>query len=375
LKILVNTRLLLKDRLDGIGWFSYESLKLICEQHPEHQFYFVFDRKYHPSFIFGSNVMPVVMPPQARHPLLFIIWFEFCLPLVIRRIKPDVFLSPDGFVSLLSGVKTVGVIHDLNFEHNPKDLPWLIRIYYRFFFRRFARRCDRIATVSAFSKSDIVKSYNISPEKIDVVYNGANQMFTPVSPEIVRHTRTMFSSGNPYFLFVGSLHPRKNLANLFRAFDMFCQKSDTPYKLLIVGNRKWWTGEIEAAYNSMKYKGNVVFTGRLSSESLHHVIASSFAVTYVSLFEGFGIPILEAFYCDVPVITSNITSMPEIAGNAAILVNPYNPEEISDAMLRLHSDESFRLQLIERGRIRRRDFSWQNTADCLWASILKTISE
>jgi glycosyltransferase involved in cell wall biosynthesis len=125
----------------------------------------------------------------------------------------------------------------------------------------------------------------------------------------------------------------------------------------------------------MKYKQEVVFTGRLSTEKLHHVIVSAMAVTYVSLFEGFGIPILEAFYCDVPVITSNITSMPEIAGDAALLVDPLDYVQIGEAMLKLNGNQTLRQSLIEKGRIQRTKFNWQNTADLLWNSIHKTISE
>lgn len=375
MKILVNTRLLLKDRLDGIGWFTYESLKRIVVQHPEHQFYFVFDRPWHPTFIMGKNVEPIILSPPTRHPILFYIWFELRLPSLIKRIKPDLFVSTDGFISLRSSVKTLNVIHDLNFEHNPEDMPWPYRCYYRFFFKRFAHRSQRICTVSEFSKSDISKTYGINPDRIDVVYNGANERFVPVSTETITKTRLQFADGCPYFLFVGTLHPRKNLVNLFKAFDYFCQNTGNEVKLLIVGNRKWWTNEIEQTYNGMKYKQQVVFTGRLSTEKLHHVIGSAMAVTYVSLFEGFGIPILEAFYCDVPVITSNITSMPEIAGDAALLVDPLDYVQIGEAMLKLNANQNLRQALIEKGRIQRTKFNWQHTADLLWDSIHKTILE
>lgn len=375
LKILVNTRLLIKDRLDGIGWFTFESLKRITVQHPEHQFYFIFDRPWHPSFVMGSNVTPIILSPPTRHPILIFLWFELCLPSLINRIKPDLFVSTDGFVSLRSKIKTLNVIHDLNFEHNPMDLPWVYRLYYQLFFKRFAHRAQRICTVSEFSKSDISKLYQIDPKLIDVVYNGANERFVPVDAEIIAKTRTQFTEGCPYFLFVGTLHPRKNLVNLFKAFDLFCQSSNTKVKLLIVGNRLWWTRDIENTYNAMKHKQMVVFTGRLSTEKLHHVIASALAVTYVSLFEGFGIPILEAFYCDVPVITSNVTSMPEIAGDAALLVNPLDHKEIAAAMQKLNSDEALRQQLIEKGRLQRSKFNWQHTADLLWNSIHKTLTE
>ncbi|HPB25791.1 MAG TPA: hypothetical protein PLE11_08500, partial [Bacteroidales bacterium] len=140
MNIAVNTRLLLDNRLEGIGWFTFETLRRIVTAHPEHTFYIIFDRPYHKKFIFSDNVVPVVVGPQARHPLLFYLWFEFSVPRVLKRIKADVFLSPDGYGSLRCRVQQLLVMHDLNFEHYPKDLPWIISRYYRYFFPRFARK-------------------------------------------------------------------------------------------------------------------------------------------------------------------------------------------------------------------------------------------
>ena len=119
MKIAVNTRLLLKDKLEGIGWFSYETLKRITTQHPEHQFYFIFDRPFTDEFIFSYNIEPVVIGPPARHPVLWYYWFEFRLPGLLKKINPDIFLSPDGYLSLKSHFKSIAVIHDLNFIHYP----------------------------------------------------------------------------------------------------------------------------------------------------------------------------------------------------------------------------------------------------------------
>ena len=278
--------------MDGIGWFTCESLNIMTRRNPEHEFIFVFDRQPHPSFRFGNNVQLVTVPPQARHPFLYILWFELSLPYMIRKHKPDLLLSPDGFLPVLSRIPSLAVIHDLNFEHNPEDLPWLTRNYYRCFFPHFARKATRIATVSGFSKDDITQTYGIDPAKIDVVYNGASNGFKPADPSVVLETRHFYTRGLPYFLFVGTLHPRKNLENLFLAFDHFRSCHPEPFCLLIVGNRKWWTPGIEETYRKMKFRNDVIFTGRLTPERLHLVTASAFAVTYVSFFEGFGIPLL-----------------------------------------------------------------------------------
>jgi len=373
LKIAVNTRLLLNERLDGIGRFMDETLRIITSQHPEHQFYFYFDRKYNEKYIYNTNVQPVVLPPQARHPLLFLTWFEASLPMHFKYSKPDLFLSPDGFLSLTSQVKSVAVIHDLNFEHFPEDIPYLVRKYYKTMFPRFARKASRIATVSEYSKKDIADTYGIIPSKIDVVYNGAGNIFKPLPEDEKQLVREKFSNGSAYFFFVGTLHPRKNLVNLFKAFDQFKKSGGTNIKLVLAGARMWWTDDIRLAYEAMEYRDEVIFTGRVSDHDLALLMASALALTYVSYFEGFGIPILEAFSCDTPVITSELTSMPEVAGDAAILTDPFSINSIAEAMQKVASDSAFRLKMIEAGREQRIKFSWQQTAGKLWDCVEKAI--
>lgn len=373
MKIAVNVRLLLKDKLEGIGWFTYETLKRITTQHPEVEFYFLFDRKPDPKFIFSSNVKPVVIAPQARHPFLYFIWFEFSVARVLRKIKPDLFLSPDGYLSLRTKTPSLAVMHDLNFEHFPKDLPFLDSWYYRYFFPRFAKKAIRIATVSEFSKQDISKHYNIPLSHVDVVYNGGNEIFKPLQEEEIREIRKQYSNEKPYFMFVGSLHPRKNLARLFTSFDLFKKQTQSSTKLLIVGQRKWWTEPIKQAFEKMDFKDEVIFAGRLSAETLHKITAASLGSVYVSYFEGFGIPIVEGFRCGVPVITSNVSSMPEVAGDAALLVDPFDEQSIADAMTKIDSDENLRLDLVNKGKERAKIFTWDKAANRLWNSILKAI--
>lgn len=373
MKIVVNTRLLIPNKLDGIGRFTDETLQIITRSHPEHTFYFIFDREYDPKFIYSSNIIPIVISPQARHPFLFLIWFEVSLAWKLRKIKPDVFLSPDGFLVLNSKCKSVAVIHDINFEHYPKDLPYLYAKYYSFMFPKFARKATRIATVSEYSKADIERKYEIPASKIDVVYNGANSIFEPISVKDKEIAKQNFTSGSDYFFFVGTLHPRKNLKNLFLAFEEF-KKTDTQnIKLVIAGSKMWWTDDIRLTYEKHAFKSDIIFTGRVSDEDLVKLMGSALSLTYVSFFEGFGIPILEAFNCDTPVITSNITSMPEVAGNAALLVDPFSVNSIADGMKAMVADDKLRNQLIENARIQRSKFSWQQSADKLWQCIERAV--
>lgn len=373
MKIAVNTRLLIPGKLEGIGWFSFETMRRICMQHPEHEFFFIFDRAWDAQFIFAPNVTPIVLSPQARHPVLYYIWFGFRLPALLRELKPDLFLTLDGYLPLTWKGKTLAVFYDLNFEHYPADLPRSEQWFYRHFFPRYARKADRIATISEYSKSDIHKMYGIDKTKIDLVYCGVNEAYAPVTPAVQQAMRDKHTGGSPFFLFVGSLHPRKNIARLFRAYDIFREKHPGDVKLLIIGAKKWWTPDIRETYDQMQYKTDVIFTGRLSTEELLQVMASALALTYVSYFEGFGIPILEAFAAHTPVITSNVTSMPEVAGDAAMIVDPMKEDDIADAMLQMASDPGLRQSLIEKGAQRVRDFSWDKTAALLYQSILQTL--
>ena len=373
MKIAVNTRLLLKNKLEGIGWFTYESLKRIVNNHPEHEFYFIFDRKYDDEFIFANNVTPIVVGPPARHPLLHFVWYEISIPRILKKINPDIFISPDAFISLRSKYPDLIVIHDLNFEHFPEHMPKLWRGYYKYFTPKYAKKATRIATVSDFSKNDIVKQYGIDPNKIDVVFNGSGDKFKPISTKDKLETKKNFTDKSDFFVFVGALNPRKNLGNIFRAFDIFKSANKTNIKFVVVGEKMYWSDDIKSAFETMEHKHDVIFTGRLEPDMLSKIIGSAIALVYTSFFEGFGIPIIEAFNAEVPVITSNVTAMPEIAGNAAVLVDPDSTEQIANAMYKISHDKDFANALIEKGKLRRADFSWDNTAENVWKSIEKII--
>lgn len=373
--IAVNTRLLLKNRLEGIGWFIYENFKRIVKSHPEHQFYFLFDRPFSKEFIFAENVVPIVVSPPARHPILHYIWFEMRLPAILKKIKPDLFISPDAYNSLASPFRNLLVIHDLNFEHYPEFMPWKNRIYYRYFSPRYAKKADYIVTVSEFSKHDIMNLYGIAPEKISVVPNGAHELYKPLKQQKKEDIRNEFNNGKPYFIFIGALNPRKNIARLLQAFDLYKTQNQTDTTLVIVGERMFWNQEMQKAYTSLKHKDAVNFTGRMEPKKLQEVMGAAHALVYVPLFEGFGIPVVEAFHAGVPVIGSQTSSIPEVAGNAALLVDPFNTQAIANAMKRITFDPNFRKDLIEKGKIRGSQFSWDKTAEIFWGYIESVLTK
>jgi glycosyltransferase involved in cell wall biosynthesis len=373
--IAINTRLLMPGKLDGIGWFTFETLKRVVRSHPEVQFQFLFDRKYSKEVIFGENVTPVILWPPTRHPLLWYIWFECRVASFLKKNKPDLFLSTDGFISLHCSTPSVAVIHDINFEHRPGDLPWLVRRYYRYFFPRFARKAARIVTVSEYSRRDIINQYDVPENKVDLAYNGANERYSPISPETTEEVRARYTGGAPYFIFVGSLHPRKNITNLLKAFQLFRDEYKGEFKLVLVGEKFFLTKSMEEQLGKMAHRKDVIFTGRLSPQELNDLLGAAWAMTFVPYFEGFGIPIVEAMKCDIPVIASKVTSLPEIAGDAAIYVSPESPGSIRDGMIRIVKEKGLRQCLIEKGRIRRELFSWDHTAERLWKSMQLVLEE
>ncbi|MCD6012068.1 MAG: a-glycosyltransferase [Flavipsychrobacter sp.] len=373
MRIAVNTRLLLKGKLEGIGWFTYQTLERIVKAHPEHEFIFFFDRPYDPMFVFAPNVTPVVVAPPARHPILFYLWFEWSIPLMLRKYKADIFLSTDSFLSLRTKVPTLVVIHDLAFEHYPGHFVFSQRLYWRNYSPLFAKKAKRIATVSSFSKQDIIKHYGINADNIDVVYNGAHDEYRPLSHDEREEVKKKYADGCEYFVFAGALHPRKNIVNMLKAFVEFKKRQHTNMKFVIVGRLAWKYDEVEQMKAEMQFKDDVKWVGYMNVDELSKVIGGAYALVYTSLFEGFGIPILEALQCDVPAIVSNTSSMPEVAGDAALLVDPADPQDIAAKMHSLYKDEALRNRLVINARVQIKKFSWDASAQKLWASLMKCI--
>jgi glycosyltransferase involved in cell wall biosynthesis len=388
MKIAVNTRFLLPNKLEGIGYFTYEVLKRMVLAHPEHEFIFFFDRPYDARFVFADNIMPVVLSPLARHPFLFYIWFEWSVARALKKYKADVFLSPDNFLSLNTKVPTVLVVHDIAYAHFSDNDTWISRQYYRNFMPRFVQKAAHILTVSTFTKEDIVEQYPyLNRENITVCYNGCRDNYTvqrnavPLSQILTKNTEGVAHQRNSvplhdsdtYFLYVGAVHPRKNVHRLIEAFDIYKKQSNTATKLVICGRFAWQTGTVKSAYDAAIFKKDIIFTGYINDDDLASLTASALAMVYVSLFEGFGVPLLEAMHCDVPIITSDRTSMPEVAGEAAILVNPESVEAIAKAMENVEKDPILREKLIENGRLQRLKFSWEKTAAVVYEALSNVI--
>lgn len=365
MRIGINTRVLLKHRMEGVARYTYEISKRLVLDHPEDEFYFFFDRDYDDSFVFAENVIPIILGPQARHPALWYSWFELSIPKALEQYAIDVFFSPDTYLSLRTDMPTLLTCHDLAYLHYPKHIPFLIRKYYQYYFPRFHRRADHIIAVSHSTKDDIIKQYNIPPSKITVGYNGVGNNFTPLDPVKQVDIRLSLTSGDPYFIYVGSIHPRKNIVRLVKAFDQFCDSTESTHKLIILGRWAWNNDKIAGTIANAKHLQRIKLIDDMKGD-ISDILASATALVYVSLFEGFGLPLLEAMQCEVPVITSDRGALKEIAGGAALLVDPENVDAIAYAMTRIVSEENLDLELIDKGRTRVADFNWKDSADVVY---------
>lgn len=374
MRIAINTRFLLKDKMEGFGWFTYETVKRIVQEHPEHEFIFLFDRPYDEKFIFSDNVEPVVIGPPARHPVLFKIWFNYSVTRALKKHKADLFFSPDGFLSLKTNIPQVGVIHDINFEHFPEDLPKAPRNYLKKYFPLFAKKADHILTVSNFSKQDIVDTYGVNPDKITVAHNGASEAFKPLEETVKQDIRNEYTKGKPYFIFVGALHPRKNISRLLAAFDQFKTNSDSDTQLLIVGAQLWKNKPFQEKLDDLKHKDEIHFSGHVNLETLTKLMGSAKALTFVSYFEGFGIPLVEAMNAGTPILCGDRTSLPEVAGDAAVLVDPFSVDSIGEGLAKIDDSQELRTELIKKGLERSKQFGWHLTANKIW-EVLKSYDQ
>ena len=375
MRIAVNTRFIVPAQLEGYGYFTREVFFLLAHNHPEHQFIFFFDRPFNENLVFPKNVTPVVVPPKARHALSFRWWFDVKIPLALKKYNADVFVSPDGFCSLITKVPQVLVIHDLAFIHHPKFIPTLHRFFYKRYTPLFLKKAAVIATVSEFSKKDIVDQYQVDEQKIINVSSAAKHIFQPVEWDEKEAIKTEYADGCEYFVFVGGIHPRKNLLNLLKAFSLFKKRQRSNMKLLVAGRLAWDYDKITEKIETYKFRQDVKLLGYMGEAALAKLVAAAYALVFPSYFEGFGVPILEAMQSHVPVITSNTSSMPEIGETAALYADPTDAADIADQMKRIFTNENMRSQLVEKGKVVAAKYTWQRTSELMWQAIQQAVSK
>ncbi len=365
MNIGVNARLLTSENMEGIARYIYETTRSMAITHPEDRFVLFFDRKVKVNFDFPSNVTKVIVPVQARDPILWYIWFELLMPIYLKWYKIDVFYSGDGSLSLRSSVPTLLVTHDLAYLHYPDHISKRNLAYNQKYVPRFHQKASSIITVSNYVKNDLINKFGLHPSKIHVAYNAINKLSQLVASDEINIESQI---KNPYFIYVGSLHPRKNIINLIDGFAKFKSLTNNTYKLVIAGRLAWKADEIKRKLAS---SSDVIYLGMVSEQIKNRLISQSEALVYISVFEGFGIPIIEAMSLGVPVITSDVTSMPEVAGDAALLVDPFDINSISYAMASLAMDESLKADLSKKGYERYQHFSWDKSASIIYYELAK----
>jgi len=364
--IAINAWVLRNKNIDGIGNFTIQTTIQLALLNPGQHYYVLVDWNYKENYFLGySNIHTKRIFPPWRHPLLYITILDTILPLFLIINKIDTLIGMDGMLSLLTKKKQIAVIHDLNFYHYPKFLPLRNRFFYNTFYPLYAKKANKIATVSNFSKRDIISTYKIDENKINVVYCAAKNIYHPIVEKEKQIIRNKYTNGNPYFLCIGTIHPRKNIENTIKAFKLFLNKKTYNFKLVLVGDFLWNNSSIFNLIDELGVKNDIIILGRIKDEELNNILASANALVFMSFFEGFGIPILEAFATHTPVICSNTTSLNEISGNAALKVDPYNVKEISNKMLELVDSESRREKLITLGTVELNQYSWERTAESI----------
>ena len=371
MRVVVNARFLIKDKLEGIGWFSYEVLTRMVLAHPEVEFIFLFDRPFDSSFIFADNVKGVRLSPPARHPFLWYVWFEWAVARYVKKASADVFFSPDGFLSLRSKLPQVVVCHDIAFEHFPQYVPGLVKRYYKYFTPKYVQSAHQVVTVSNFVKQDIVQYYGIDASKITVANNAARAAFKPMSQSARDAFKAKHTHGEDYFIYVGAIHPRKNVELIIQAFEQYKLKTKSTIKLVLLGRLAWQTDTFERQLAHSPVRQDIILPGYCTTDQLVQYTAGAQAMIYVSKSEGFGIPLLEAMQCGVPLIVSDQTSLPEVAGDAALICPVDDNDQLAVYMEAIMLDEDLRADLIQKGYKRVKHYTWDRAAKVCFDAIEK----
>jgi glycosyltransferase involved in cell wall biosynthesis len=279
----------------------------------------------------------------------------------------DLFHATEHLLPRFSSVRTVFTLHDLIFLFHPETHKPLNRWFLTLMMPRFLRAADAVIAVSECTKRDAIRFYGIPEEKITVIYEGVNPRFRPASPEAIAAVRARYNLPEHFILYVGTIEPRKNLTALLEAFHhLLATRSLRPapcdLRLVIVGKKGWLYEGFFRRLRELGLEDRVIFTGYVPDEDLPALYSAADLFVFPSLYEGFGLPVLEAMACGVPVICSNTSSLPEVAGDAALLVDPADVRALAGAMERALTDEALRVTLRARGIEKAGRFSWEGAA-------------
>lgn len=356
-----------------IGWghkagggrrVAINTLLAMAQQRPEHE-YVVYSNCSHLEFnqTLISQVLlkaPSLVPEVVWDQVLFT---HLAVPFATRTFKPDVIHYTTNIIAYWSSTPAVVTIHDMTPFVLAESYGRCHGAYQRSYFRFAARKARKIITVSENSKEDICRILKVNEKKVVAVPLAANiKRQVGLTASLTTVLRTKFGIIDPFVLYVGAIHPRKNVSRIIEAYSMLRDSKNISHQLVIAGSFRWLAKQSIQASAFTEAEKHIVFTGPVTDNELVALYANCDAFVYPSLYEGFGLPVLEAMSLGAPVITSKTSSLPEVAGNAALLVNPLDVEEISQGIWKVIDDPSFADVLRKRGLERAAKFSWQKTA-------------
>ena len=349
MKIAIDVRTLNKP-ISGIGYYVQSLIAGLNKYESPYEYFFLSNEQdtlneiaKNPKFRYMKNTF------SHENHLLGDLWEQTILPLRLSARGISIFHGPSYLIpALKKGFKTIATIHDIAFLLYPHLEPLKFRVYLRYMIKTIAKSSDLIITVSENTKSDLINVLKVPEKKIRVIPLAVNERYYKLeqkNDEIIKK----FNINKKYLLFVGDLHPRKNIPKLFEAFSSLPDKIKKEYQIVVVGARKWSFEKVEKSLIKHHLTTKVVFTGYLNEDDILQLYNSADIFVFPSLYEGFGLPVLEAMSCGLPVIASKVSSIPEIAGNAAILIDPNNSEELAAAIIALVDNSGLRQEKIEAG--------------------------
>ncbi len=341
----------------GIGEYTLRLTQALAKTFREHTFTLLQDRRSRQPLLEAPNIKIAYTPVPSHHRLE-----QLLLPWVVDRLATDVFHSPDFIPPLRRAGPSVITIHDLAFLIYPHFLTKDSARYYGQI-DRAVHRAHCIIAVSESTKHDLIKKLGVPEDKIRVIYEAADPLFRPEPrQEALQHVQALFEIPEDYILFVGTIEPRKNIPGLLRAYRRLRDKYKLTPALVLAGAPGWLSEDVYKLVNDLALKPHCFFLGRVSSHDLYHLYNAALCLVHPAFYEGFGLPPLEAMACGTPVVVSNVSSLPEVVGDAALLVDPKNDEEITVALWRVLTDSTLRAQLRAKGLQRAEAFSWERAA-------------
>ncbi len=311
----------------------------------------------------GLADVPARTVALGYKPWRMLVWAGQLAHTGFNRLIPgaELFHATEHLLLPLRGVPTVLTVHDLIFRHLPQHHKPFNRWYLTLTLPLYCRRTDHIIAVSEQTRRDLIAAYRVPPEKITVIQEAADPHFGPQPPEAVAAVRARFGLPDRYVLFVSTIEPRKNLVRLLAAFERVHAAGLTD-ALVIVGRRGWLYDDFFAALEHSSARQAVIFPGFVADADLPAVYTGAQALAFPSLFEGFGLPVLEAMACGTPVVCSNTSSLPEVAGDAALLCDPLDTDALTAALRCVLADRDLAETLKARGLAQAGRFSWARTA-------------